>query len=244
MSEPVKQRMARMLDELADGVHNGSISTKSMGIENLDPATEFHEYSRQLVEAAQRGDIPRLTTQELGLLTYIRMGLPVKHAVRASGMAYSVALTFLESDPRALEAMEYAAVLHTSTINVTAELLTAQAYEERARAANATEGLKALEVIAKLNNIGAYAGGSGGLKRGGRIIDAQGQELENGHKRPKNKKQLEQMSDEALLANAGLGYEDLEPSPVDYSRTTSDYDTSNSVEDFDNLDDIEEADFG
>lgn len=238
-----QQAMARMIDRLSDGLYDGSISTSDMSVENLDPQTEFYEYSRQLVEACHTGKIEKLTTQELGLLTYIRMGLPLTHAARACGMNLSSAKAFLESDPRAKEAAEYAAILHTSSINVTVELLTMQAYEERARAANATEGLKALEVVAKLNNIGAYAGG--GSTQKGRVIDAQAQQLESGKKRAKNRKQLEQMSDEALLDGAGLGYDELEPEPVDYSKQPAapiveDY----SVDEDDTLDDIEDAEFG
>lgn len=230
-----QNKMSAMLDHLADGINNGSLDTKDVSVDNLDPQTEFFEYSRQLREACDKGKIDKLTTQEIGLLTYIRMGLPIPHAVKASGMTRSRAAAFLESDPRAREATEYAAVLHTSAINVTAELLTMQAYEERARAGNATEGLKALEVIAKINQIGAYA--SAGTQKNGRLIDSQALELNNGSRRAKNRKQLEQMTDDKLLEDANLGYDSLEPEPVDYSQK-SEVDFEHPFADDD---DIEEA---
>ena len=207
-----RRRAERVADSLGDSYDREEDISAGFGMDKLDPATEFNEYTRQLQEAMLSGDLPRMTQQEVALLTYVRMGLPVSHAARASGMTTKRASVFLECDPRGREAAEYAGSLHAATIIVTKELLTMQAYEERARSATAGEGLKALEVVAKLHEIGAYAGAAKLPAKGGTIVG------EQNVKKVKNKKQLQLLSDDQLLDGADLGYDSFEPEPVDYSK--------------------------
>lgn len=206
-----RERAEKVADSLGNSYDRGEDISAGFGLDKLDPATEFNEYTRQLQEAMLSGDLPRMSQQEVALLTYIRMGLPVSHSARGAGMSMHRATTFLECDPRGREAAEYAGSLHSATIIVTKELLTLQAYEERARAATATEGLKALEVVAKLHEIGSYAGASKALKKGAEI------EGKVEPKKVRNRKQLQQMSDDELLEGADLGYDSFEPEPVDYN---------------------------
>ena len=94
-----------------------------------------------------------LTSQQIACLSYIRQSIPPRQAVRMAGMDAAEGDRFLSEDNRGIEAVAFSRELRLTRVPITVELLTAQMYEERARAISATEGMACLNGIAKLNGL-------------------------------------------------------------------------------------------
>lgn len=180
--------------------------------------SKFSAVEAALEKAEAVGKIDPLTSQQRQMIAYVRAGFPPHHAAAAVGMTITEATHFVKTNRAARVAMEYLVSIYTAQIQVNIHTLTMQAYEERARAATAAEGLRALEFIAKLHGIGGYAQDNKGKKKGGAVINQNG-DVESGipaaeERKRRNRKQLEMLGDDDLLGGADLGIDSLDPQPV------------------------------
>lgn len=180
--------------------------------------SKFNAVEAALEKAEAVGKIDPLTSQQRRMIAYVRAGFPPHHAAAAVGMTISDATRFVKTNRAARVAMEYLVSIYTAQIQVNIHTLTVQAYEERARAATAAEGLRALEFIAKLHGIGGYATDAKKNKNKGAVLDQNGG-VESGvpaaeARKHRNRKQLEMLGDDDLLGGADLGIDSLDPQPV------------------------------
>lgn len=145
-----------------------------------------------------------LTQQQVTLLEYVRQGLPIDQCARMVGMDFETAINFLQEDSRGMEAYNYGQALHNAAPIITKDLITSQLYEERARSANAAEGVACLREIAKIN--GLYET-KVTVKNGDGEGETKGQ---------KTLRRIQQMDDKAIIdeLDAGGITIDLEPEPI------------------------------
>lgn len=153
--------------------------------------------------------IEALTTQqELMVLTYMRT-TNMAMAARAAGVAPSTARKLLKEDPRVPVLMEFfRAQMFTDTM-VTMEMLNTMALEAHRKSSNATEELKAVETLAKLNSMGGFAPAP--------ILRAREEASRERDITPKSAKELERMSEGKLMELAGLDglSNSLDPIPIE-----------------------------
>ena len=148
---------------------------------------------------------PLTTQQEMMLLTHLR-GLSVAASARAAGMAPSTAQKLLKEDRVQVikdffrQQMYDQACIDLNTLNQ-------MALEAHRKSANATEELKAIDTLGRLNEVGAFAS-----------AQAQKDRAELTRERdvtPRSTKELEQLSQDKLMDLADFDdLDDLAPQPV------------------------------
>jgi len=162
---------------------------------------------------------PLTAQQELFLLQHLR-GMNIAAAARAAGMQPRNAYTLMKDD-RIEKIRDYFRETLMKDVAIELSTLNQMALEAHAKAANATEELKAVETLGKLNQVGAYASPAVLKQR----AEAESQEKDI---TPKNAKQLESMDEERLMELAQIdGLDSLTPEPLNQSRgnaTTPDLD--------------------
>ena len=168
----------------------------------LDPRIEFDHYQQELRQCVESGVLPELNSQEQLVLVYIRQGMPQAVAARMAGMNMAQLMEF-RADPRFEVSLEFTLSRKAVSLEITRDMLNYMALEAHGYAKDATEMVKAIDLLAKLN--GLYPGG----KSLG--VTLPGEVLEGG---AKSARQLQNMSDAQLIEQAG--YEELDPVPVRY----------------------------
>lgn len=168
----------------------------------LDPRIEFDHYQTELRQCVESGVLPELNSMEQLVLVYVRQGFPQAVAARMAGMNVQQLIEF-RADPRFDIALEFTMTRKAVSVEITKEMLNYMALEAHGYAKDATEMVKAIDLLAKLN--GLYPGANGSK---GRLIEAEDS------KTGKTMRHLQQMSDGQLLEQAG--FDGLDPEPVDY----------------------------
>lgn len=168
----------------------------------LDPRIEFDHYQTELRQCVESGVLPELNTQEQLVLVYIRQGFPQAVAARMAGMTVAQLMEF-RGDPRFEISLEFTLTRKATSLEITKDMLNYMALEAHGFAKDATEMVKAIDLMAKLN--GLYPGNA----PKGRVIDGAVED-----KTGKTMRHLQQMSDGQLLQQAG--FDDLDPTPIDY----------------------------
>lgn len=168
----------------------------------LDPRIEFDHYQTELRQCVESGVLPELNSMEQLVLVYVRQGFPQAVAARMAGMTVQQLMEF-RADPRFEIALEFTLTRKAVSVEITKEMLNYMALEAHGYAKDATEMVKAIDLLAKLN--GLYPGANGTK---GRLIEAEDS------KTGKTMRHLQQMSDGQLLEQAG--FDDLDPEPVNY----------------------------
>lgn len=166
----------------------------------LDPRIEFDHYQAELRQCVESGVLPELNSQEQLLLIYIRQGMPQAVAARMAGMSLGQLLEF-RADPRFEIALDFTMSRKAVGLEITKDMLNYMALEAHGYAKDATEMVKAIDLLAKLNGLYPTKSGTG------RLIESEN----NG---PASKRHLTNMSDAQLIEQAG--YDDLDPTPVNY----------------------------
>lgn len=168
----------------------------------LDPRIEFDHYQTELRQCVESGVLPELNSMEQLVLVYVRQGFPQAVAARMAGMTVQQLMEF-RADPRFEIALEFTLTRKAVSVEITKEMLNYMALEAHGYAKDATEMVKAIDLLAKLN--GLYPGANGNK---GRLIEAEDS------KTGKTMRHLQQMSDGQLIEQAGL--DGLDPEPVNY----------------------------
>lgn len=168
----------------------------------LDPRIEFDHYQTELRQCVESGVLPELNSMEQLVLVYVRQGFPQAVAARMAGMTVQQLMEF-RADPRFEIALEFTLTRKAVSVEITKEMLNYMALEAHGYAKDATEMVKAIDLLAKLN--GLYPGANGNK---GRLIEAEDT------KTGKTMRHLQQMSDGQLIEQAGL--DGLDPEPVNY----------------------------
>ena len=147
-------------------------------------------------------DVDPLTRQqELFLLTHMR-GLSVKASAAAAGMKYGAAMALLKED-RIDKIRAYFRQQLLEDAQIELNMLNNMALEAHRKSISATEELKAVETLAKLNMVGGFAP---------QQVIKQRTENEEKEVGPASPKQLESMSEDDLVRMAALdGLDDLAP---------------------------------
>ena len=168
----------------------------------LDPRIEFDHYQTELRQCVESGVLPELNSMEQLVLVYVRQGFPQAVAARMAGMTVQQLMEF-RADPRFEIALEFTLTRKAVSLEITKEMLNYMALEAHGYAKDATEMVKAIDLLAKLN--GLYPGANGSK---GRLIEAEDS------KTGKTMRHLQQMSDGQLLEQAG--FDGLDPEPINY----------------------------
>lgn len=171
----------------------------------LDPRIEFDHYQTELRQCVESGVLPELNSMEQLVLVYVRQGFSQAVAARMAGMTVQQLIEF-RADPRFEIALEFTMTRKATSLEVTKDMLNYMALEAHGYAKDATEMVKAIDLLAKLN--GLYPGNGGGSK--GRVLDGE----VVGDKTGKTMRHLQQMSDGQLIEQAGL--DGLDPEPINY----------------------------
>ena len=167
----------------------------------LDPRIEFDHYQTELRQCVESGVLPELNSMEQLVLVYVRQGFSQAVAARMAGMNVQQLIEF-RADPRFEIALEFTMTRKATSLEVTKDMLNYMALEAHGYAKDATEMVKAIDLLAKLN--GLYNSGKG------RVIDGE----VVGDKTGKTMRHLQQMSDGQLIEQAGL--DGLDPQPINY----------------------------
>lgn len=170
----------------------------------LDPRIEFDHYQTELRQCVESGVLPELNSQEQLVLVYVRQGFPQAVAARMAGMSVGQLMEF-RADKRFEIALEFTLTRKATSLEISKDMLNYMALEAHGYAKDATEMVKAIDLLAKLN--GLYPN-SGGPK--GRVLDGQVSDDKTG----KTMRHLQNMSDGQLLEQAG--FDELDPTPVSY----------------------------
>lgn len=168
----------------------------------LDPRIEFDHYQTELRQCVESGVLPELNSQEQLVLVYVRQGMPQAVAARMAGMSMGQLMEF-RADPRFEISLEFTMSRKAVSLEITKDMLNYMGLEAHGYAKDATEMVKALDFLAKLN--GLYPGAKGG----GVTIPG---ELDGGG--AKSARHLANMSDAKLIEQAG--FDSLDPEPVRY----------------------------
>ena len=168
----------------------------------LDPRIEFDHYQTELRQCVESGVLPELNSMEQLVLVYVRQGFPQAVAARMAGMTVQQLMEF-RADPRFDIALEFTLTRKATSLEVTKDMLNYMALEAHGYAKDATEMVKAIDLLAKLNGLYQGAGNKG------RIIDGAVED-----KTGKTMRHLQQMSDGQLIEQAGL--DGLDPEPINY----------------------------
>ena len=147
---------------------------------------------------------PLTTQQEMVVLTHLR-GVPISVAARAAGMSPSTAYELMKRpDMDVIKDFFRQQLMDQVVIDM--NMLNTMALEAHRKSANATEELKAVETLGKINQVGAYAAATTLKSRADQEV-----EKEIG---PKSAKQLEQMPQDELMKLANFdGLDSLDPVP-------------------------------
>ena len=168
----------------------------------LDPRIEFDHYQTELRQCVESGVLPELNSMEQLVLVYVRQGFSQAVAARMAGMNVQQLIEF-RADPRFYIALEFTMTRKATSLEVTKDMLNYMALEAHGYAKDATEMVKAIDLLAKLN--GLYNSGGKGRVLDGEVV---------GDKTGKTMRHLQQMSDGQLIEQAGL--DGLDPEPIDY----------------------------
>lgn len=169
----------------------------------LDPRIEFDHYHTELRQCVESGVLPELNSMEQLVLVYVRQGFPQAVAARMAGMNVQQLIEF-RADPRFDIALEFTLTRKATSLEVTKDMLNYMALEAHGYAKDATEMVKAIDLLAKLNGLYQGAGNKG------RIIDGNVSDDKTG----KTMRHLQQMSDGQLIEQAG--FDGLDPQPINY----------------------------
>jgi phage terminase small subunit len=155
------------------------------------------------------GVTPLTVQQEIFVLSRVR-GMNVAASERAAGMPKDAGRRFLENRKEDMVAiMDFFRQQMFDQAGIDVATLTQMVMEAHRKSATATEELKAVEVLAKVHQLGGYASPQV-LKD--RSEDERVKELEIG---PSSAKELERMSEEKLLNMAALDtMGGLDPEPI------------------------------
>lgn len=170
----------------------------------LDPRIEFDHYQTELRQCVESGVLPELNHQEQLLLVYVRQGMPQAVAARMAGMTLAQLIEF-RADPRFEISLEFTLSRKAVALEINKDMLNYMALEAHGYAKDATEMVKAIDLLAKLNGLYPGKGGTG------MIIPGQ---LEGNANTPASRRHLTNMSDAELVEQAGFG--ELDPTPVKY----------------------------
>lgn len=168
----------------------------------LDPRIEFDHYQTELRQCVESGVLPELNSMEQLVLVYVRQGFPQAVAARMAGMTIDQLMQF-RADPRFDIALEFTLTRKATSLEVTKDMLNYMALEAHGYAKDATEMVKAIDLLAKLNGLYQGAGNKG------RILD-----VPSDDKTGKTMRHLQQMSDGQLIEQAG--FDGLDPQPINY----------------------------
>lgn len=155
------------------------------------------------------GVTPLTVQQEIFVLSRVR-GMNVAASERAAGMPKDAGRRFLENRKEDMVAiMDFFRQQMFDQAGIDVATLTQMVMEAHRKSATATEELKAVEVLAKVHQLGGYASPQV-LKD--RSEDERVKELEIG---PSSAKELERMSEDKLLNMAALDtMGGLDPEPI------------------------------
>ena len=155
---------------------------------------------------------PFTRQQEMGLHAYLSGGTATA-AARAAGYGSPTTFkTFLETD-KAQAVLTYFSEKEQERINITRDRLTMMALECYGERSTAAEGLKAVEVLARMHGKNEEAK----QKKTEVSVNVDNRQVHvSGESPAALKKKLEQMSSEQLIQHASseLSQLDLEPTPI------------------------------
>lgn len=158
-------------------------------------------------------DIEPLTVQQEHLLMLTMRGMSIKSAANGAGMSASTGYKFINEDPRVPVVREFFRAQMFRDTQISVELLNNMTLEAHRKSASSTEELKAIETLARLNQLGGYAPAQ--------VIKERAEQDRERDITPKSTKELEHMPEHKLLQMAQLeGLEaSLDPTPVSERRT-------------------------
>jgi len=150
--------------------------------------------------------VSALTNQEeLFLLTRAR-GMSIAASARASGMSNTKSYNILKR-PEVDKILEYFSSQLYDDARITLEMLNSMTLEAHRKSVTATEEIKAVETLGRLNEIGGYASVTT------QKVRAEQAGTKEKDVTPNSVKALESMSTDKLLKMAAIdGLEDLDPS--------------------------------
>lgn len=152
---------------------------------------------------------PLTTQQEMMLLTHLR-GMSIRVAAQAAGMSTSAASALMK-EPRIEVIKDFFRAQLFTDARIDLNMLNNMALEAHRKSANATEELKAIDTLAKLNQVGGFAS-----------AQALKEQSERGRERevstPRSLKELEHLPQDKLMELADFAdMGSLDPEPVSRS---------------------------
>lgn len=200
------------------------------------PALQDTDYANLRGAYGYLGVKPLTTQQEMFLLNHLR-GMSIAASERAAGMTKGRGYTVLSlPDIDLIRDYFRQQIMDYTMINL--DVLNTMALEAHRKSVSATEELKAVEVLSKLNMVGGFAPPQV-LKD--RSDAAKTTEKEIG---PKSAKELERMSHEDLLQLAAFdGLDSLDPEPIKREPQSEPADELDADDSIDGADDAIDAEF-
>jgi phage terminase small subunit len=151
------------------------------------------------------GVAPLTTQQELFVLSHLR-GMSIRASEQAAGMSRGTGNALMRKEG-VVKIKEFFRQQMFDACMIDVDMLNNMALEAHRKSANATEELKAVETLAKLNQLGGFAPAL--------VIKERVEKSNEKEVGPKSSKMLESMSQDQLLKMANFdGLDDLAPTPV------------------------------
>lgn len=148
--------------------------------------------------------------EELFVLMRLR-GLSIRASANAAGMSVTKAQRIMD-EPDYDTVMEYLREQVYEDVRISLDTLNSMALEAIRKAGTAAEELKGVETLARLNEVGGYAGAARQKQR------VENEALREKDITPKSARQLETMEQGKLIQLAAIdGLEDLAPTPISRS---------------------------